>query len=293
LETEAATDSARNLAKEGDATMKQRLSRWGMLLVLATGAISAQAQTAWDIEVSGGQTRWDIRERTQSGGVLNQDIGMLSTAGMALGYRQGPIAVHASFSRASNTIPYRGFTQFGLPLQTRTDMTRELFEVDARWQMALGGDVEHGFSIAPKLGLRADHRRRNILATPQTLPLSERWRENSWGAGAGARWNAGPWAFGAEATRWQASSISVAALDLIPVPATVFPRTSSSSEVSVHAELALSNHWRLRMALKEERFRTSASPDVTVTAAAGTVIARYPGSDGRASTWALALSHQW
>ena len=118
----------------------------GLLGLLAGSPIDAVAQTAASpatdrethVSSSLGVAAFTSEEHGADDQLLNHEAGRLWHTAVVLDHARGAWAVRAAFRQGTGTVDYRGQTQLGLPLLTRTGITnRELdMTVGYRWRPA-------------------------------------------------------------------------------------------------------------------------------------------------------------
>jgi hypothetical protein len=162
------------------------------LLAVAAGLAAAQpaAEAGW--QASAEVLHRSLRELAEDGHPLVHESGAMLRLGVAREWRAGAAgALRAEAGVAGGGLDYRGQTQAGAPLQTRTGQ-REL-GLALAWRPlapAAGGEAW--------LTLSALQQRRRIASTPQALGL----RETSTLLSPGLRWST---RFEAAGWRWQPS----------------------------------------------------------------------------------------
>jgi len=131
-----------------------------------------------DVQVEAGLVlgHFDYEERSSSGATLNQESGILPSVQVALAFHSSDSGwVKVSGARFSDDVRYRGMTQSGRELTTRTDTEQTLFEV------TLGAPEvsSHDYRFTPMVRAGLRKWQRDILPTRNTLRLNEayRWRE--------------------------------------------------------------------------------------------------------------------
>lgn len=131
-----------------------------------------------DVRVEAGVVlgHFNYEERSGSGATLNQESGTLPgvQAGLAFHFPDKGW-IKASGSRFSGDVRYRGLTQSGRPLKTRTDTEQTFVDVTVG-----GPEVSfYGYRFTPMMRAGLRKWQRDILPTSGTLRLNEvyRWRE--------------------------------------------------------------------------------------------------------------------
>lgn len=135
-----------------------------------------------DVQVEAGLVlgHFDYEERSSSGATLNQESGTLPGIQVALAFHSSDSGwVKVSGARFSDDVHYRGMTQSGRPLRTRTDTEQTFVDV------TLGAPEisfhDYGFTPMVRAGLRKWQR--DILPTSNTLRLNEAYRWHELGLG--------------------------------------------------------------------------------------------------------------
>ncbi|WP_417521232.1 hypothetical protein [Marinobacter sp.] len=135
-----------------------------------------------DVQVEAGFVlgHFDYEERSNSGATLNKESGTLPGIQAGLAFHSPDSGwIKLSGSRFSDDVRYRGMTQSGRSLRTRTDTEQTFVDV------TLGGPEislhNYGFTPMVRAGMR--RWQRNILPTSTTLRLNEMYRWSELGLG--------------------------------------------------------------------------------------------------------------
>ncbi|MCK0163710.1 hypothetical protein [Marinobacter sp. S6332] len=128
------------------------------------------------VEVGGVLGHFEYEERSDSGATFNQESGTLPGIQAELAFDVSDLGwIKLSGSRLFDDVRYRGMTQSGRPLKTRTDTEQTFFELTlGRPEISF-----HNYRFTPMVRAGLRKWQRDILPTSNTLRLNEayRWRE--------------------------------------------------------------------------------------------------------------------
>lgn len=166
--------------------------RWaGASLMLVTlGASPALAQ--WQASAGATAAYFHYEERATGGRTLNTERGTLPGLQLSLGYEllRGS-RVRLTGTRYAEDVRYRGMTQGGRPLNTRTDTV--LSFVDA--ELELAAFRHNQWDVTPVLQAGYRQWQRHILPTGNVRGLEEVYQWYQVGAGVSACHSLGFWVF--------------------------------------------------------------------------------------------------
>ncbi len=116
------------------------------------------------------------------GMLFNRENGTLTGSYLRGGYIKGPWRSVVEYRNISGTIDYQGQTQFGIPIESQTDLKYSQSGILTAYQ---AGNTPLYAGIA----LRSRDLERRIRATPITQALHETLRQTEWGPVVGAAWD--------------------------------------------------------------------------------------------------------
>jgi hypothetical protein len=130
------------------------ISSWrvgfGAAWVTVTCGVASAA--TYDTTVAVERSAYEAREQLPgSSFVFNRELGYLSGGALKASVRFGDRAWEASVRALSGDLAYRGFSQFGLPIETRTDLSLARFElaVEVPGALAIGrGEARGALALA-------------------------------------------------------------------------------------------------------------------------------------------------
>jgi hypothetical protein len=116
-----------------------------------------------------GMLFYQSEERNEIGSVLNKETGRLPLLGVSLQVKEAPWFLKVNLARAQGEVDYQGYTQMGIPLTTRTELSIDSWQVllGYQWPILAQQQISLGAGIN---GLQID---RNILPTLGSFPLKE------------------------------------------------------------------------------------------------------------------------
>lgn len=251
------------------------------------------AARALEAGVAAGAVQVRADEQLQ-GAAFNAERGTVDGATAWVRHARGPFGLELRAEGERGSLAYDGRTQFGLPLQTRTQWRREALAFGAHAWGAVPG-LPDALQLGAALQLRSWRSRRAIQPTFFTSELIESFSVADAGFGPVLRW-----AWGGDATaRWQLDARwltvrphrQVLRVDAPGVfdPVALAPARRSGRQ----AELALAwrpapggwGAWQLQASWGHERFRAGPSDTALVQRGAVPVgLVLYPGGTvGRTS----------
>lgn len=261
------------------ATFRRRCEAAALATLLVVPAAGAA-----DLRVAAVSARYDARETTSGGTVLNRENGRLDGAAVALAAPLFGLGWEATASRRGGTVAYDGFTQIGIPLATRTRLRIERVGLSATAPARLNlGPAQVGATA----GIELERIGRAIGATGFSLPVTELLRSTRLVLGVDARLPLGRGVeLGLEARALEPFEqrlkvVTFGELDDF----TLAPRRRTGGTLALTLEAALAPGWRLQAAYRAERLRFGSAPAVTITQGgqfAG--FSSYPGSHQRLDT---------
>jgi hypothetical protein len=113
---------------------------------------------------------YQAEERNSIGTVINKESGQLPQFGISVQAKEVPWLIKIDFSRAQGEVDYQGYTQMGIPLATRTELSVSSWQALLAYQWQLGDQQQ----IALGAGLNGLQIDRNILPTLGSFPLKEK-----------------------------------------------------------------------------------------------------------------------
>ena len=275
-----------------------------MPMVLATALASAQpatAQPAADVvtpavpwlEAAVVHLPYTASERL--GAVeLNRERGSMTGARLRLGVVARVGTLSLDVEQLHGDLGYRGYTQFGMPLQTQTRLRMDRFGLTLApaWPAALA--LADG-ALTPQLGLQQRWLDRRIAATAVTTPLNERLRLDLLDLGlrwqrslpAGSRLNLG--------LHWLQPVGTALRVDTGGVVDTHTLRPSHrgwpAAELVLHRTLAAGLSASVGLRLEQPQIGSAPARAITRQGLPAGV-SSYPGSQQRWHSLALALNWQ-
>jgi hypothetical protein len=236
---------------------------------LAAALIGGPLPLAQALEagVAGGAVQLRADEQLQ-GAAFNAERGTVDGAAAWVRHEHGPFGLRLRADGEHGSVAYDGRTQFGLPLQTRTQWRREALALDAHAWSRLPG-LPDTLQLGAALQLRSWRSRRAIQPTFFTSELIESFSVADAGLGPAVRW---AWGDGARA-RWQLDARWLAVRPYRQVlrvqapgvfdPVVLAPARRSGSQ----GELALAwrpapgpvGAWQVQAAWAHERFQAGPS----------------------------------
>ncbi|WP_425257941.1 hypothetical protein ACPOLB_20770 [Rubrivivax sp. RP6-9] len=265
--------------------------RPGLLREVAAGGLLCTAcwpATALDLSLQAEHWRYDARESTPSGFVLNRDSGVLRGGTLALHAAVGAWRPGLALQALDGTLRYDGRTQIGLPLQTRTGLQWRR----AAWTLEPAASVALGpLALQPRLSLARLRLERAIAATPVSLPTTETLQATTLGLGATATWTAGTlaWQAGLDGRRPLRQRLEVDTFGVLD-PYALRPQSRWSTQVLGAVAWTPHPGWTLRLGARREALNLGASQAALVTAdGRPAAVSAYPGSRQRLRGWSLEL----
>lgn len=251
--------------------MKVLRFAWPLAALLPCAAAAQTLALGWD------EVGYDAVEKTPGGFVLNRDHGTLRGPTLRAGAEAAGLRLGVDASQWRGTPGYEGFTQFGLPLATGTQL---------RWRRA-GLSVEPaeawaaaGLQWRPGLALATQQIRRAILASTissattetlhrqsaaATLALERRFGALTFGAGAWAAWP----------LRQRLDVDTFGVLDRYDLE----PEKGRSGALSLSMGAAFAPGWSISVHAAREVHEFGASAAVLVTRGGQpAAVSAYPGS---------------
>lgn len=244
---------------------------WPLAALLPCVGAAQTVALDWD------ELSYDAVEKTPGGFVLNRDRGALRGPTLRAAADVAGLRVGVDASQWRGTPGYAGFTQFGLPLVTGTEL---------RWrQAALAVEAAHGWTAGglqwrPGLALATLQIRRAILASAissattetlhrqsaaATLALERAFGAVTLGAGARAAWP----------LRQRLDVDTFGALDRYALE----PEGGRSGALLLSIGARLAPAWSMSVQIGREMHEFGASPSVLVTRAGQpAAVSSYPGS---------------
>lgn len=242
------------------------------------------------ISIALGTLKYDAKERSTSGAVINHESGSLPFVQLGARHAFTPAYfVDASWRYAGNTINYAGFTQLGIPLNTQTKLAWHQMSLSAGYRYAFS----EAHSLEATLGLGQRGLDRAIQASLGSLPLREVLSTTQ--LQLGAKWQHrlsahSQWHAGIELYQALRQSLAVDSYGLYD-PITLRPAKQLDTRLHAGASYAFSPQWRIAANVGLDRIKPGASSTEiwrkNGVPAAGV---RYPGSTQRALDYGLVLS---
>ena len=265
--------------------------RPGPLRHLAAASLlcaAAWPAQALELALQAEHWRYDARETTPSGFVLNRDSGVLRGGTLALHAAVGAWRPGLALQALDGTLQYDGRTQIGLPLQTRTGLQWRR----AALTLAPSAFVPLGpLALQPQLALGHLRMARAIAATPVSLPTTETLQATTLGLGAAATWSSGTlaWQLGLDGRRPLRQRLEVDTFGVLD-PYVLRPQSRWSTQLLGTVAWSPQPGWTLRLGARREALNVGASQAELVTAdGRPAAVSAYPGSRQRLRGWSLEL----
>lgn len=185
----------KTLPIRGLAKILAQVLAWGMLglgcaeaQTAATVDAPPRTETGLSLALSRGSMRYQSIERSATGFITNQENGKLPTLAATLRWQDAPTTAghwfaQARYGMARNEIDYQGYTQFGFPLQTATQLDVRQLNLHGGYDARLGGNT----SAQLRLGLDRLYIDRLIQPALGSLPLQEVMTSDRVALGVGLR----------------------------------------------------------------------------------------------------------
>lgn len=255
---------------------------WPLAALLPCAVAAQTLALGWD------ELAYDAVEKTPGGFVLNRDRGTLRGPTLRAAADAAGLRVGLDASQWRGTPGYEGFTQFGLPLVTGTEL---------RWRRAaLAVEAAPGWTAAglqwrPGVALSTQQIRRAILASGISTATTETLHRQSAAATLALERTLGAVTLGAGA--WAAWPLRQR-LDVDTFGAfdryTLEPDGGRSGAWMLTARARLAPAWSMSVRVEREMHEFGASPAVLVTRAGQpAAVSSYPGSVQRSTRGGVEL----
>lgn len=263
---------------------------WGLPTAAVAGATSAATRcdtvesTATCVVASAGRAHYVSEEPAPDGRIFNREVGTLLPVRLGVVHTVDAWSVVASLGEARGVIDYQGQTQFGVPLVTRTDLSRRSVGVavshrfrpfDAGPDISLGGGIESLRTV------------RDIRETPITTRLTETLHTRQWALTSSVShsemWGGLPLRVAAslQLDRPASHTLSVDTHGLVD-PIELRPGKRWGARMAIDVGLAVGSQGELSLRAGFERYRPGASDARTVfSGGLPSGVASYPGSTQR------------
>ena len=259
--------------------MRQRIALGIMMLAVCLQANSQSERSAENLSfaVAVGQARYQARETSASGGLLNMEKGVLPSLTLRGQWQQDRWFADVSHLLARHDVVYEGYTQLGIPLQTATQLawSTSALSVGRFWPLNERSDM--------KLQVGLDHLQidRQIRAALGSLPLHETLGLTRgllglhWSHGEPFGWR---WEAGVDVLRRMRSQLKVDTYGLYD-PITLQPGNGTDWRFRVQAAYRWQGGLTGFVTVSQDTVRPGASSQEVWSQQGRPVLAvRYPGS---------------